>query len=126
MLVIFYIISIAIGTVITRYLANYYELDTSYKIAFYVIFIWVTIIYGIGFLIKHFTRNLSFTEGQNFISISIGLVILAITLSSYLIIGPLLIKRLYETDFRESFSMAIRVLIYVGVIQLLFFPIYLI
>lgn len=68
--------------------------------------------------------NLSLTEGQNFVSISIYLAILAISLSSFLIIGPFIIRRLYETELRESFSMSIRVLIYVGIIQLLFFPIY--
>ena len=124
LLVIFYIISIAIGTIIMRYLANYYELNTSYKIAFYVIFIWVSIIYFINLTIQSLTRKLSFTEGQNFLSISIHSVILAISLSSYLILGPLVIKRFYETEFRESFSISIRFFIYIGVIQFLFFPIY--
>ena len=119
-----YIISIGVGTIITRYIAKNYERDTSYKIAFYVTFIWMTIIFTILFIIRHLTGNLSFTEGQNLVSISIYLIILTISLSSYLIIGPFIIKRLYETEFRESFSMAIRVLIYIGVIQLLFFTIH--
>ena len=125
LLVIFFIIAIVIGTIIMRYLANYYELDTSYKIAFYVIFIWITVIFTLNFIIQILTKNLSFTEGQNFISISIYLIILIILIGSYLIFGPpLVIKRFYKIEFRESFSIAIRVIVYMAFIQLTFFPIY--
>ena len=84
----------------------------------------MTILYIINLTIQGLTRNLSFTEGQNYLSISIGSIIFAISISSYLILGPLVIKRFYETEFRESFSISIRFLIYIGVVQFLFSPIY--
>lgn len=126
LLPIMYIISIIIGTLIIQNLAKNNEWEDSYKVAFIVIFMWETITFGTSIIIELITKDFSFTETQMFASISFYTITFIISLSTFLIIGPLIVKKFYEVEFRESFSMAIRVVIYVGIIQSLFLPLYLI
>lgn len=123
---VIFIIYITTGTLITRYLAKINEWNSSYKVAFIAIFIWMTITFTTSCLIQIISVNLSFTPVQVIVSITFYTITLIVSTSIILIIGPLIIKKFYETEFRESFSMALRVLMYEGVVQLLFFPLYLI
>jgi len=123
---IIFLIYITTGTFITRYLARINEWNSSYKIAFIVIFIWMTITFTTSCIIALITGNFSFTEAQLIASVSFYMVTLILSLTTFLIIGPLIVKKLYETEFRESFSMALRILLYESIVQFLFFPLYLI
>jgi hypothetical protein len=123
---IIYITYILIGTLILRNLAKNYDLESSYKVAFTVIFLWITITFATGLIIESITGNLSFTETQVFNSILFYIHILIISSSTFLIIGPLIVKKFYETKLSESFFIIMRVSLYTGIIQLLIFPIYLI
>ena len=121
---ILYVISIITGTLIARSIAKNNEWDISYKTAFIVIFIWITITFGTSLIIQLATGNLAFSENDNFLSISLGIIILIISFSTFLIIGPFIVKKFYEEEFRESFSMTMRILLYQSLIYILFFPIF--
>ncbi|NVM38085.1 MAG: hypothetical protein HWN81_20995 [Candidatus Lokiarchaeota archaeon] len=121
---ILYVISIITGTLIARSIAKNNEWDISYKTAFIVIFIWMTITFGTSLIIQLATGNLAFSENDNFLSISLGIIILIISFSTFLIIGPFIVKKFYEEEFRESFSMTMRILLYQSLIYILFFPLF--
>jgi hypothetical protein len=123
---VIFIINIITGTLIAQNIAKNNEWTSSYKIAFIIIFTWMTITLATSLIIQLIIGNLSFTGRQNVDSALIGIITLIVPLSTFLILGPVIIKMFYKTEFRESFSMAIRVLIYQSILQTFFFPLFLI
>ncbi len=121
---ILYVISIITGTLIARSIAKNNEWNISYRTAFIVIFIWMTLSFGTSLIIQLATGNLSFSENDNVLSIFLYSIILIISFSTFLIIGPLIVKKYYEEEFRESFSMAMRILLYQSLIHILYFPLF--
>ncbi len=123
---ILYIIYIATTTLILQNLAKSNEWDASFKKAFMVIFIWITITYIISIIIQIITENLSFAETQVIVSFSFYIITLSLSLGSFLILGPFIVKKFYNKEFRESFSTILRVLLYEAIVQSVFLPLYLI
>ncbi len=121
---ILFAIYIITGTLIARNIAKTNEWDISYKTAFIVIFIWMTITFSIGYIIQLVTGNLTFLETDNILSISLFTITLIISLSTFLIIGPLIVKKFYKEEFKDSFRMALKVLLYQSFIQMICFPLY--
>ena len=119
---ILFVIFIITGTLIARNIAKTNEWDISYKTAFIVIFIWMTITFSTGYIIQLVTGNFSFSETDNILSISLYTITLIISFSTFLIIGPLIVKKFYKEEFKDSLRMAIKVVLYQSFIQMLCFP----
>ncbi len=99
------IIFLGIGTLIFRMIAKEYEWDTSYKKAFIVIFLYTitsSLLFIIPALIVSGLSNLVVLNNLLFF-ILIALYVVFFGLTLYF--GVLIIRRFYECDFKESFSM---------------------